>query len=234
MKKYILSFRHLIVLIWLLLILLMFKLINNFVFENGSSIIFIILLISVPVVVYIYTALHIKQTKEKLALIKSGYYSLLKKELMADANTSILVNQLRSLNLSFHIASEEDFGENLKGDIKISIYNQDRHIMTLVFTDNKCYLELLNTLIRINFYYSNMINEFTEYDLRNFEYKDPSVLYNKIISKIEKLINKEYIYSQSNKELLLVEKQTKEIYYQRKLHKKIFKKIPKSKTEIKL
>lgn len=234
MKKFILSFRHLIVLTWLILILLIFKLVNNFVFENGSSIIFVILLIAVPIFVYTYTALHVRSTREKLSLIKSGYYNLIKKELNDNIESSHLYRGLCNLGLTVCISIEEYYSEVLKGGIKISISNQDRDIMNLIFTDNKCYLELLNTLIKINFYYSNMIDEFTEYDLRNFEYKDPNVLYNKIISKIENLINKEYIYSQSKKELLLVEKNTKEIYYQRKLHKIISRKIIKEKKEIKL
>lgn len=217
MKKFILAYRHLIVLIWLIIVLLIFKLTINFKFTNGLSLLFIFLLIIVPICFYIYIKILINKNIEKISLNKNGYYQVLLKDINTINFTTNFLEKLSLLNLKYLL--------NMDDQPLIKVINHNDQILDIVFSETKASINIVNTNIKFNFYYSHIIDDFTKYDLRNFEYKDPIVLYTKIIEKVSELINKEYIYICSNKKMVLttiIDK--KDIYqYENKKREKVKK-----------
>lgn len=226
MKKIILAYRHLIVLIWLILVLLVFKLTTNFKFTNGLSLIFIFLLIIVPICFYIYIKILIKQNYEKINLNKSGYYQVLLKDINSTNFTTNLLDKLSSLNLKYLV--------NMDEQPTIKVINHNVEVLIIDFWETKATINIVDTNIKYNFYYSHVIDEFTKYDLRNFEYKEPIVLYTKIVEKVSELINKEYIYTCSNKKMILTTILDKKDIYQFENKKRTNDKVKKEQKVIKL
>ena len=216
MKKIVLSLKHLIVLIWLFLVLLIFKITTNFKFKNGSSLVFVGLLIIVPLFVYIYSYIWSKKIRKQNKSLSLGYYTQIEKDVKTQKFQNNFLTKVKELGLEYKFNDQKD-------RLLINIYNNDFEIMNIDFTGISSNVQIVNTNIVYHFYYSNQIDEFTKYDLRNFEYKETTVLYTKILELLEKLINQEYTYTQSKKQKTLVNSTTKEIIYDVKLNKKLYK-----------
>ena len=101
MKKIIIAYRHLIILIWLILILLIFKITTNFKFKNGSSLVFIGLIIIVPLIIYTYSFINIKKNKETVKINKDGYYQTIVKDLEKGNFQTNFLDKLSNLNSPF-------------------------------------------------------------------------------------------------------------------------------------
>lgn len=226
MKKIIVAYRHLIILIWLILVLLIFKITTNFKFKNGSSLVFVSLLLIVPIVIYIYSFINIKKNKEAVKINKDGHYQNITRDIDKGIFKSCFLDKLTQLNLKYLC--------DLTDIVCVKIINHNVEILNVIFNANQAIIEINDTKIVYRFYYSHMINEFTKYDLRNFEYKETSILYSKIVEKVSELINKEYIYIYSKKQISLVAVPSNEELYNVKVNKKLFDKENKNKKTIRL
>ncbi len=226
MKKIIIAYRHLIILIWLILILLIFKITTNFKFKNGSSLVFIGLIIIVPLIIYTYSFINIKKNKETVKINKDGYYQTIVKDLEKGNFQTNFLDKLSNLNLKY-LCNHLDV-------LIVKIINHNQDILKVTFSQNQATLEILDTKIIYHFYYSHIIDEFTKYDIRNFEYKEPTVLYSKILEKINFLINKEYIYTYTKKQVSLITTLDNVEVYNVKVNKKLFEKENKNHKTITL
>ncbi len=206
MKKFLLAYRHLIVLTWLIIILFIFKVTINFKFENGLSLVFIFLLIIVPLIFYIYILVGIRKNRNQIVLNKNGYFQILLKDINTTNFNINFLDKLSFLNLKYLV--------NINEEVVVKIINHNNEILNIIFDQTKASIVILNTEIKYNFYYSHIIDEFTKYDLRNFEYKEPIVLYTKILEKVSELINKEYTYIYTNKKILLTSNSNKQNIYE--------------------
>lgn len=225
MKKFILAFHHLIVLIWLVLILIVFKITTNFKFKNGSSLIFLALIITFPTFIYIFTILNKKKIRNQKKHELPLYFQQIKDDQKKNKFQELLLDKIKECNLDYSIIVENS-------TIKINVYNIDRILFIIEFMPTFACIKINETNVKYNFYYSYHIDEYTKYDLRNFEYKETKILYMKLIEKIQNLINKKYVYIQSNKLLKLIEQETSEIIYEVNLNKKIYYYLEKEKKEI--
>lgn len=227
MKKIILAFHHLIVLIWLILVIVIFKITTNFKFSNGNSLIFLALIITFPTFIYIFTAVSKKKLKNKLKQKRTIYFDKIKDDIKKSYFKDNLLNKIDELGLKYKLIENEK-------ELRINISMKDIDTFNLTFTEDFAVLQLYNTIISFSFYYSNYIGEYSKYDIRNFEYKETKVLYLKILEKITSLINRTYIYFQSNKLVKLTDKDTNEVVYEIKLNKKLFLNLKKIKKIIEL
>ncbi|MGM9899660.1 MAG: hypothetical protein ACI32E_03645 [Bacilli bacterium] len=227
MKKVIMAFHHLIVLIWLIIVLVVFKVTTNFKFENGSSLIFIALIVVFPTVIYVYTFINKnkirKQKKEKMY----QYYRKIQDDKNKNQLKSNLLDKIKELGLDYELSEDQEM-------IRVTIYSISKKLFNLTFTKSVAMLHMVETEIIYYFYYSNQIKEYSKYDLRNFEYKETEMLYSKIIDRINSLIQKTYVYTQSSKQIKLVIQDTNEVVYDLTLNKKLFSNIKKEKKILNL
>lgn len=227
MKKIIMAFHHLIVLIWLIIILVVFKVTTNFKFENGSSLIFIALIIVFPTFIYIYTLINKnkirKQKKDKMLL----YYRNIQDDKNKNQLKVNLLDKIKELGLDYELTDNQD-------TIRITIYSISKMLFHLTFTKSVAMLHVVETEIVYYFYYSNQIKEYSKYDLRNFEYKETKILYLKILERIKTLVQKTYVYTQSSKQIKLVVQDTNEVVYDLSLNKKLFSSLKKEKKILNL
>lgn len=225
MKKLIITFKHLLVLIWILFILIIFKITTNFVFKNGTSIIFILLLCSFTIFIYVYSLLEKRKVRKKRILLLNGYYEIIKKDFKNENFKIKFLDKLVDLKLEYKVLSISDF-------IEVHIYKKNELIMIVYFDSSKATLVINNTQIYYNYYYSSKYDEFTKYDLRYFEYQDSHILYVHIIDKITSLINHRYLYILNKKNKMLINKDNNEIIYEIAFNKKLLQKTKKIKKEI--
>jgi len=226
MKKFIVCFKHLIVLIWIFLILLIFKITNNFVFKGGSSILFLVLLISLPTFIYIYS-LHLTKLVREKNIQKESFLNLIKEDIETNKFKKHMLDKIIEMGLNYKL-------NEAINQINVDIYNYEHEILSLSFDINKATLKILSTSIEYLFYYSYKIDEFTKYDLKNFEYKETIILYTMIIERISKLINRKYIYIQSKKRRQLIDLATNEKVFDVVINPKLERYFKKEKKEINL
>ena len=144
MKKIIIAYRHLITLIWLILILLIFKITTNFKFKNGSSLVFIGLIIIVPLIIYTYSFINIKKNKETVKINKDGYYQTIVKDLEKGNFQTNFLDKISNLNLKY-LCNHLDV-------LIVKIINHNQDILKVTFSQNQATLEILDTKIIYHFY----------------------------------------------------------------------------------
>lgn len=214
MKRFLIAYRHLIVLIWLILILIIFKIANNFVFKNGTSLIFVGLLIVVPLFIYIFTLCNRHQVRNKKKKLKKTYYDNLLQDIKNGHFETSFLKRIHELDLQYTYVVEDNIRVQMEG-------------IVIIFDREKTTLHIDDTCVDFHFYYASRLSDVTKYDLRNLQYKTSLVLYTKIIERIMLLINHEYAYIQNNKEIKLLRTDTNEIVYYKRLlkhHDKLSKK----------
>lgn len=227
MRKYLLIYRHLIVLIWEIIILVLFKLITDYKFSKGLSILFILLILIFPLIIYIWSYIQIKIIKIRHQLKVKGYYERIKRDLMKGNIYPNLLDKINKLGYTTNIQEESN-------TINVLIYKDNKEIMLIEFTKQNAKLTILKTLVIYRFYYSYVTGEFTKYDLRNFEYKETDVLYDNIYKIINRLSNNKYIYIQKSHLIKLTRMDNKEEIYQRKIPIAYRNKIDKMKVDIEI
>ena len=157
---------------------------------------------------------------------KDGYYQTIVKDLEKGNFQTNFLDKISNLNLKY-LCNHLDV-------LIVKIINHNQDILKVTFSQNQATLEILDTKIIYHFYYSHIIDEFTKYDIRNFEYKEPTVLYSKILEKINFLINKEYIYTYTKKQVSLITTLDNVEVYNVKVNKKLFEKENKNHKTITL
>lgn len=214
MKRFLLAYRHLIVLIWLVIILVIFKIINNFVFKNGTSLVFVGLLMVVPLFIYIFTLCNRHQVRNKKKNLKKVYYDNLLEDIKNGHFESSFLKRVHELDLQYTYVVNENIHVQMEG-------------IAIIFDREKTTLHIDDTLVEYRFYYASRLTEVTKYDLRNLQYKNSLVLYTKIIEQIITLVNHQYAYTQNNKEIKLIRTDNNEVVYYKRLmkhHDKMIKK----------
>ncbi len=227
MRKIILAFHNLIVLIWLIIVVGIFKITTNLQFSNGNSLIFLALIIIFPSFIYIYTAVNKKKIRKLKKTQQATYYNQIKESIKKEQFKEELLDKILELGLEYKLVEAQD-------TTSVTIYTLDYTMFNLTFTYDYAMLQLCNTEITYYFYYSNHMSEYSKYDLRNFQYKEIKILYLKIIERITSLIQNVYVYTQSNKLLRLTMQDTNEIIYELHLNKKLFSNLKKKKQIINL
>lgn len=70
-------YKNIIILVWWLAILVIFKVWNNFNFSNGNSILFIILIVVFPLALYIFGVIYKKKLLKQKNLRKKPFFEII-------------------------------------------------------------------------------------------------------------------------------------------------------------
>lgn len=222
MKRFLIAYRYLLVLLWLLIILIVFKITTNFVFQNGNSLLFLFLLVSFPLFLYVYTLCNTKATRKKRIQKENGYFKRIEEDFQNGHFETYFLKRLKDLG----IKGEE---EKLEDKVQVQISKENEVLFYLSLQKEQAILHLEHTQIDYHFYYASCHESATKYDFRNLQYKDTKILYIKIIERVESLLHGEYVYEQNKKQITLRKLQNQEIVYLRKVEKDMKRQMRKEK-----
>lgn len=208
-KTFLAMYKNLIILIWWLIILIVFKVTTNFVFRNGNSLIFILLMVVIPLTLYIFGVVYKKQLIKQKKLRKGPYIEIIKNDYK---NKKFNKDFLDKLN-QYHFTTE--LTEN-----NLDVFN-DQFLIS--FTKTHAYLAIKNTKIVYHYYYTSKLKDFSKYDKKLIQYHPTTYLYELLIIQINNLSSKELNYFEDKDQYALIADSTDEVFYNN------FKKIPKKK-----
>lgn len=203
MKKFlqfIVIFRNIIVLVWLILILILFKIINNFNFKNGQSIIFALLLAVIPSFVYILSHINKKKIKVARTNRKMSFFEKIKDDYKTKKFQKHLLDKLEGLGLSFDLVDES----------AITLKNQ---FLNICFDLNEASISINDTLVNYRFFYLES-DELNKYDTTYMAKRDTLALYIAIVNKIKQLINVKMIYQNDWKRIILYRMDSEAVLYE--------------------
>lgn len=203
-KTFIAIYKNIIILLWWITVLVAFKIINNFEFKNGTSLIFIGLLIIFPLTLYILSIIR-KIRLMKIKAINNGpYIKIIEQDVKTKKFEKEFLEELEYLSLEF-IEGEE-----------IELKNE---LLQVVFTNEYAYIKLNDKKVIYRYYYVNKFLSYTKYDNRYLQYYPTTHLYALMIEKIKELSNNEYIYVENRRSIKLINKKTEEVIYNLKKEK---------------
>lgn len=203
-KTFIAIYKNIIILLWWITVLVAFKIINNFEFKNGTSLIFIGLLIIFPLTLYILSIIR-KIRLMKIKAINNGpYIKIIEKDVKTKKFEKEFLEELEDISLEF-IEGEE-----------IELKNE---LLQVVFTNEYAYIKLNDKKVIYRYYYVNKFLSYTKYDNRYLQYYPTTHLYALMIEKIKELSNNEYIYVENRRSIKLINKKTEEVIYNLKKEK---------------
>lgn len=192
-------YKNIIIIIWWIIVIGFFKIYNDFEFENGSSLIFLGLLIILPLLLYIIGLIR-KHTILKQKELKQGkYINLIKKDIANNKIEKEFLKYLTDLHLEHLVIDNQH------------IYQNDT--LKVEFLELYASIKIINTKVVYKFYYTNKFNDYTKYDTRYYQYHPTTRLYSLMVSKIYEIKDKEYIYIESKKGIKLIEQDTKQVVY---------------------
>lgn len=175
-KNKIITYHNYLILLWWIVLLIAFRFINNFRFQHGSSVIFLVLFFLPPLGLKVISLRHRRHVKKQKVARKSGYFTQIKDDVGEGVFQSQLVNPLRSLFRKAETAYQET-------KITVDINSQAE----LVFDSDKASLVIHDTMIKYRFYYSNRFEDLTKYDSRGFEHYPTEKLYRAVLNLLKNL-----------------------------------------------
>lgn len=187
MKK-IIRYYHWIILSWIGLVLITFKIYNNFYFENNESILFVVSILIVPVSLLIIRSVIHKKNLKFFYECKNNYYDLVEKMINQE-----LPQEIDTLTNVKIVDRNIYFGMNYQG----------------VINHNRTYLEIriLHTNVSFKFYYNKTLDEVLLFDRTGYQNQEPKVLYNDVLITIKSLINGQLTYKEfAKKDKILASK----------------------------
>ena len=139
-KTFIAIYKNIIILLWWITVLVAFKIINNFEFKNGTSLIFIGLLIIFPLTLYILSIIR-KIRLMKIKAINNGpYIKIIEQDVKTKKFEKEFLEELEDISLEF-IEGEE-----------IELKNE---LLQVVFTNEYAYIKLNDKKVIYRYYYVN-------------------------------------------------------------------------------
>lgn len=185
-KTFLTMYRNLIILLWWIIVILVFKLTINFKFHHGLSLVFIALMAILPIFLYIFTSIHRKKLINRKKIRKLTYFNRIKKDYQNKIFEKEFLNPLKKnigqLDFSY---SEE----------KIEIKNEQ---FIISFYPTKAILEIIGTKVKYNYYYTHKYDNLSFYDTKFVQYHDTEYLYDTIIQKLDVLSKEELLYQEGN------------------------------------
>ncbi len=204
-KTFLAIYKNLIILLWWMVILISFKIINNFEFENGTSLIFIGLLVILPVTLYIFGLIHKLKLKKIKSINNGPYIKIIKKDIETKKFEKEFLEDIEHLKFDF-IESDN-----------IELRNEK---IQIVFTNEYAYIKMIDTKVIYRYYYVNKFRYYSKYDTRYLQYRSTTYLYTLLLSRIKELSSKEYTYIENRRSIKLIDNETDEIIYNMKKEKK--------------
>lgn len=183
-------YKNIIILIWWAIILIVFKVTTNFEFRNGTSLIFISLLVIFPLVLFIISRVFLKGLQKTNNKNKIPYFQRIKVDVKDKTFNKELISKLPLSNIT--LLNDED--KILVDDIN------------LIIEFNKTFASIIikNTKVIFHYYYTNKFHIITKYDTRHLQYKPTNYLYKIIVEKVNELCSSDLTYMENKKCVILL------------------------------
>lgn len=183
-KTFLTMYRNLIILLWWISIILIFKLTINFQFHRGLSLVFIALMILPPFCLYIFTSIHRRKLINRKRNRKLTYFNRIKKDYQSKIFEKEFLHPLM-----------KNFGplDFIYNEEKIEIKNEQ---FIITFFPTKAILKINETKVKYQYYYTHKYDDLSFYDTKFLQYHDTEYLYNTIIEKLNILSKEELLYQE--------------------------------------
>ncbi len=198
-KTFLAIYKNLIILVWWIVILIIFKVTTNFEFSHGNSLIFVFLMFALPLTLYIFGLVYKKKLLKAKALKKGPYIDKIKNDYKNKILQKEFSNNIK--NLAFAI-------EQINDEVVL-----DNPHLLIVFQKERASLHLKETKIYYYYYYSLKVKEYCKYDKKLLQYNSTIYLYHLIIEKLNTLIEHPLNYIENKKNFWLVDSITSEVLY---------------------
>lgn len=200
-------YRNIILLLWWIIILVLFKITTNFEFHHGLSLLFVFLVVFVPLVFYVVTKLHQQKLIQAKKNRKGTYYQRIKKDFEKSLFQKNMVLPL----------------EGYIGHIDIKIENDEIKLvhpqLMCIFQQKKATIQIIDTRVCYAYYYSFQIDRIHTYNTLHMQYHDTNYLYHMMLTQIQLLSQDVLLYQENKNSCLLTNlEQTKVLYKENVKH----------------
>lgn len=192
-------FKNIIILIWWIIVLIVFKVTTNFEFSNGNSLIFVGLLVIIPLTLFIIANIFKKKLMKEGKKNKIPYFQRIKEDIKSKTFYNEFLSKISTLNFS-----------QIEEDNKIILVS---NLLEIVFSQSLVSISIKNTQVIYRYYYSNKFTELSKYDKKYLQYKGTSVLYQLLVEKVLLLSNNELTYFENKKHAKLILTATDEVLF---------------------
>ena len=204
------AFKNVFILLWMIAVLIIFKIVNNFEFENGESLIFISLLVLPPLVIYLLFFIYKKRKINKKNILRGPYFTRILNDIKNNTFKKQFLNKLNLILKNVIVNETSDSIIVCNNDIEID-FNKDQTL-----------LKLLDTNIEYIYHYSSKVETSAYLVYKNLKYKSTLFLYKNILEKIEELTSGLLEYKENKYGMVLTLVETGKI---------IFNSVPKKKDK---
>ena len=179
MKYFIARNKQWLEFVWIGIVLVFFKLYNNFIFEQGESYIFFVALFFVPLFLELVGSYVRRKNKAKYYIKHSSFLKLIESNLDKELIEEI-TNKTRMLTDSDTLTIY--FGPRLLGKIK--------------FTETYASISLIDTIVEYRFFYGPTEYILTKYDESGFEFRPVTYLFQRMLFRIDELSSLDLVYKE--------------------------------------
>lgn len=198
-KTFIAMYKNIIILLWWLIILITFKITTNFIFSNGNSIIFVLLLVVIPLTLYILAIIFKRNLLKNKKKSKLPYLERINNDYQDKTFNKEFISKIKEYNFS-----------TTSYDNMIIVSNE---LLEISFNDKCTVLSIKETDVYFRYYYQNKFSGISKYDKKYLQYKNTKYLYNLLVNKINLLLSNKLIYQTKGKTVKLTIADSGEILY---------------------
>ncbi len=215
-KVFLARYKNLITLIWCVGVFLYYKIVHDFQFKNGSSLVFLTLILVLPLSLHLHYVIVRKRTKKLKKGHQASFFGQIQFDYHSKEMNYTLLNPLHLLNKTTKLEEIED---------ELKIITGDDTYATITFNNRLCKIEIENTEIVYNLYYDRVVFDTSDYDQKGFKYYTTENLYKAILSIIKNLKRERLFYQETRQGdkilvLKLFDRETEEILYEKKLRRR--------------
>ena len=178
--------KYLLIAIWCVSILIIFKLTTDFVFKGGSSVLFLLLFFGFPLTLNYLAKNKAGVLRRQKYAKKAGFLDQIHFDIRTGLFQSLFLTPLMKENKPQMQIKEEE----------ITLYFGKSNLVRLSFIKEKAELIIIDTMIKYNFFYSKAFYDLTKFDERGFEYRGTAHLYQRLLILLNKLLGKEFQYEE--------------------------------------
>ena len=180
-------YRGIIILLYEIILLTFFYLLNEFNFKNHNSIVFIFLIILFPLLLSILKYLIKKENQKKYHNKKSDYDTLIKNDINKGKYFNKFISDLKNITKFV--------------EVKTSLNNQlitlgDYKNITILIDQTKTVISIDDSHVIYQYIYGYIDDNTSKYDLKGIGKKTLDSFYNLLLKKVKSLINNEFEYNE--------------------------------------
>lgn len=187
MKYFITRNKQWLEFIWIVGVLVFFKLYNDFIFEQGDSYIFFIALFIVPFSLELESYYVRRKNKAKYHIKHSSFLKLIESNLDKEL--------LDEITKTTRMLTDPD---------SLTIYFGPRLLGTIKFSETFASVSIVDTSVEYRFFYSQTEYILTKYDESGFEFRPVTYLFQRMLNRINQLTSLDLVYKEYYKKKKIV------------------------------